>query len=462
MFARVATAPLWRHVRLRPACIASHAQTGKGHCHIPSPQTYPGCMSVQPQPAASLGTTQRRSMATWTDVPMDDETFDMMRRIISAPSPINMEAGMTEGVLVPMFEDFMPAHWGFHRFKGNAGLVVDTDPHDTTGKLKIMICGHADKIRLQVRHITDDGKVFVDSDSFLPATLLGNRVKCFSHTKDGDYTTIPGTVEAIGAIHFAPAPLRMGDKGIKANQLYLELGLHGNDRKQQAMDLGIAPGDSILLDRPIERCVGPDTFSGAYLDNGLGCFVALMVARNIANHKLQDHVRVQYAFASHEEIGRFGSRVIAGELRPDVLVAVDVNHDYEAAPIGKEDKPVPLQLGKGYTLLHGTVCSPALNAVFKQVSDEEGIPVQHDVRGRDSGTDAMAAVLAGVDCAATSVGFPIRNMHTVSELAHTSDVLASIAAITKVIERLADDNGSLLLHPRLDTARAWTVPSTAA
>ena len=53
------------------------------------------------------------------------------------------------------------------------------------------------------------------------------------------------------------------------------------------------------------------------------------VARNIANHKLQDHVRVQYAFASHEEIGRFGSRVIAGELRPDVLVAVDVNHDYE-------------------------------------------------------------------------------------------------------------------------------------
>lgn len=123
---------------------------------------------------------------------------------------------------------------------------------------------------------------------------------------------------------------------------------------------------------------------------------------------------------------------------------------------------MPLQLGKGYTLLHGTVCSPALNAVFKQVSDEEGIPVQHDVRGRDSGTDAMAAVLAGVDCAATSVGFPIRNMHTVSELAHTSDVLASIAAITKVIERLADDNGSLLLHPRLDTARAWTVPSTVA
>ena len=46
----------------------------------------------------------------------------------------------------------------------------------------------------------------------------------------------------------------------------------------------------------------------------------------------------------------------------------------------------------------------------------EGIPFQRDVRGRDSGTDAMAGVLGNVDCAATSLGFPIRNMHTTSEL----------------------------------------------
>lgn len=30
--------------------------------------------------------------------------------------------------------------------------------------------------------------------------------------------------------------------------------------------------------------------------------------------------------------GRFGSRVLAQELRPDVLIAVDVNHDYDTAP----------------------------------------------------------------------------------------------------------------------------------
>ena len=30
-------------------------------------------------------------------------------------------------------------------------------------QLQVMICGHADKIRMQVRHIADDGKVYIDS-----------------------------------------------------------------------------------------------------------------------------------------------------------------------------------------------------------------------------------------------------------------------------------------------------------
>ena len=54
-----------------------------------------------------------------------------------------------------------------------------------------------------------------------------------------------------------------------------------------------------------------------------------------------------YGFAAHEEIGRFGSRVLVEGCKPDVLIAVDVNHDYDAAPIGKEAKNPPLKMGKG-------------------------------------------------------------------------------------------------------------------
>ncbi|MFT5409110.1 MAG: putative aminopeptidase FrvX [Verrucomicrobiales bacterium] len=70
----------------------------------------------------------------------------------------------------------------------------------------------------------------------------------------------------------------------------------------------------------------------------------------------------------------------------------------------------------------------------------------------------MAAVLAGVDAAATSDGFPIRNMHTISESAHTGDVLACIHGLDATICKMDKDgvtpdsfrNG----HPRLDQVKA--------
>jgi endoglucanase len=111
----------------------------------------------------------------WAE-PMPEEQFERMRAILAAPSPIGLEAAMTEGVLAPMFSSFMPEGWAIHRFRGNAGIVVDTHP-GRDDLLSVMMIGHADKIRLQVRSIGDDGKIWVESDSFLPCTLIGHDVK---------------------------------------------------------------------------------------------------------------------------------------------------------------------------------------------------------------------------------------------------------------------------------------------
>ena len=44
---------------------------------------------------------------------------------------------------------------------------------------------------------------------------------------------------------------------------------------------------------------------------------------------------------------------MAQELRPDVLIAVDVNHDYDTAPdVGKE-RYQPLKMGEGMTMCVG-------------------------------------------------------------------------------------------------------------
>ena len=391
---------------------------------------------------------------------MSDERFALMRDILDAPSPIGLEASMTRGVLEPFMRSYMPKDWKIHTFKGNAGIVLDTKP-DAPDAFTVMVIGHADKIRMQVRSVSEDGKIWVNSDSMLPTTLIGHKVKLFSEDpkEQGKWRVIKGgTIEAIGAIHFADPKLRSGDDGIKTKMMYLELQIHGKDKKGQIEALGIRPGDPIIYDRPIERGFSPNTFMGAYLDNGLGCFVTAEIGRLLAESTSLSNIRYLGAMASHEEIGRFGSRVMAEHFRPDVTIAVDVAHDFTAAPGIGDRRYEPLAMGEGYTLTHGAVTSAALNSMFTKVSLEHGIPVQHELAGRDTGTDAMAAVLASIDSASASIGFPIRNMHTISETGHTHDLETAIHAIYQTMVHMDGLNGGKGItgddlresHPRLD------------
>ena len=166
---------------------------------------------------------KKKKQTPWNQ-PMPEKQFDWMRTILAAPSPIGLEAAMTFGVLEPALKKLKPKGWGVHTFKGNAGIVLDTHPGDDD-RTTVMLVGHADKIRMQVRHIGDDGKVWINSDSFLPCTLIGHEVIIFSESTafNGDYRAIEGgTVEAIGAIHFAPPDMRTGAKGLKPESLYVE------------------------------------------------------------------------------------------------------------------------------------------------------------------------------------------------------------------------------------------------
>jgi len=393
---------------------------------------------------------------------MPDSQFDIMQRIIAAPSPVGLESAMTEGVLEPYFQTFMPDSWAVHRYVGNAGMVWDSHPGDPD-RFTVMLVGHADKIRMQVRKVGADGKIWINSDSFLPCTLIGHEVTLFSENPDapGSYRSLSGgTVEALGAIHFSDPAQRTGDKGIRPTQLYLDLQIHGKNKADQIKRLGIKAGDPILLDRPIKRGFSPDTFYGAYLDNGLGCFVAAEVARLVASFGELANIRCLFAIASHEEIGRFGSRVLAGEHQPDALIAIDVNHDYTAAPGIGDRNMNPLEMGKGFTLTRGAIVSETLNSHIARAAAAHNIPMQLDVSGRDTGTDGMAGVLASIDCAATSVGFPTRNMHTISESGHTGDVLAAVhvlAETLKAMDTQADlHNAFRTEHPRLDTASSMS------
>ena len=413
------------------------------------------------QTMTSKKKTTSQKKAPWAK-PMSKKQFDFMREILAAPSPIGLEGAMSYGVIKPTFDRIKPKSWAVQQFKGNAGIVLDTHPGDDA-KPSVMFIGHADKIRLQVRSIGSDGKIWVNSDSFLPCTLIGHEVKLFSQKpkKPGQYRVIEGgTIEALGAIHFSEPAQRTGDKGIKGDMLFLELQLHGEKCKERVEALGIRPGDPIILNRPIRKGFTENTFYGAYLDNGLGCFMVAELAKLLAKKPLKN-VRVLHAIATHEEIGRMGAAAIAGEMKPDILIGADVNHDYDAAPGLSAKRMNNLSMGKGFSLTNGSITSAYINSIIEKACQKATIPYQIDFAGRDTGTDAMAASLAGVDSAATSIGFPIRNMHTISETGHTLDVLAAVHGMEATLREMDKMNRGkginrkdlLNEHPRLDEAK---------
>ncbi len=182
------------------------------------------------------------------------------------------------------------------------------------------------------------------------------------------------------------------------------------------------------------------------------------MARLVAARGGLANVRVLFAIATHEEIGRFGPRVLAGHFAPDVLIGVDVSHDFVAAPGVGDKRFTPVAMGKGFSLAIGSIVSEQLNAIVQRACTDAGVPFQKVVVGRDTGTDAMAGFFAAIDAASTSIGFPIRNMHTISELAHTGDVLAAIHGLEATLTHMDAANGGKGLdaealrrgHPRLD------------
>ena len=119
-------------------------------------------------------------------------------------------------------------------------------------------------------------------------------------------------------------------------------------------------------------------------------------------------------------------------------------------------------MGSGCTMSHGAVCSAQLNTLILRAAKERDIPVQSKSVGRDTGTDAMASVFAGVDSAVSSIGVPIRNMHTNSETGHTGDLLAATHLVAETILAMDRANGGSGMraddlragHPRLDHAES--------
>jgi endoglucanase len=196
-------------------------------------------------------------------------------------------------------------------------------------------------------------------------------------------------------------------------------------------------GDVAVIDcEPAELPNG--RLTSRALDNRLGSYVALEVARAVAEAEGGEWELAAVA-AAQEEITFGGSRTSAFALEPDAAIVVDVTHATDSPGMDVKEAGKH-ELGTGPVISRGSILNPALFELLHETGEAEKIPFTVEASGRTTGTDADAVHLSRAGVPTALVSIPIRYMHSPVELVSLDDVQACVRLIAAAALRLRRDS----------------------
>jgi putative aminopeptidase FrvX len=286
----------------------------------------------------------------------------------------------------------------------------------------LAIVGHIDEIAVVVTHAGDDGLLAVRGlGSFDPHVLLGQRLEIL--TSDGPLPAVVGSRKHKRRRGEDRKPLDFAD-------LYLDIGARDGKEARAAVRVGDA---AIAAGEPLQ--LRDNRLAARALDNRLGSYVALEVARRVAEAGGAPGEVAGLAVVQ-EEVGDFaGARAAAFELQPAVAIAVDVTYASDQRGGDPEDDGEH-SLGSGPALMRGPSMHPGIFELLYETAEQEKIPFSVEVSRGHTNTDADAIYLSRVGVATGVVSIPLRYMHTPVETVQLDDVEAVVRLLVAFADRL--------------------------
>jgi putative aminopeptidase FrvX len=286
----------------------------------------------------------------------------------------------------------------------------------------LAIVVHIDEIGLVVTHVGTDGLLAVRGlGGFDPAPIVGHRVEILA--KDGPVAAVVG---------WRKQKRKRGEdrKPLDFDDLYLDIGASDGDEAKQVVRVGDA---ALAAAEPIE--LRGNRIASRALDNRLGSYVALEVARRVAT---DGGVGWDVAGAAvvQEEVGDYaGSRTAIFELQPAVAIAVDVTHATDVRGADPEDEGEH-KLGGGAAIMRGSSMHPQIFELLVETAEAESIPYSIEISRGHTYTDADAAYISRAGVATGLVSFPLRYMHSPVEVVDLDDVEAVVRLLVAFAGRL--------------------------
>jgi endoglucanase len=286
----------------------------------------------------------------------------------------------------------------------------------------LALIGHIDEIGFAVTHVDDKGFLsFRGLGGWLPEVLHAQRVLLI--TRDGH---VPGVIGK------KRGPFKKDkDEKIEHEDLHIEIGAANGDDARKRVRIG---DGGVLMGEPLE--LPNNRVASRSFDNRIGCYVALEVARRVAEAGGAPGDVIAVA-AVGEEVGDFaGARTTAYGLRPDVAIAIDVV-DARDVPDADPKNAGEAGLGRGPAIARGAPLSGKVYDFLYDVAAAEGIAHTTDVVRGSTHTDADAYHLSRAGIATGLVSIPTRYIHTPVETLSLDDVENAVKLLVAAAQRLA-------------------------
>jgi endoglucanase len=289
----------------------------------------------------------------------------------------------------------------------------------------LAVVGHIDEIGLVITHVDENGFLwFAPIGGWDPQILVGQRV--LVRSRDGQ---VPGVVGR-KPIHLLEADQRK--KVVELKGMHIDIGA-GDREEAEAL---VRVGDPVVIAAEPVQVAGERLVSKS-MDNRLGAYVALESLRRCAEGDGPGGSFAAVA-AVQEEIGLFGARTAAFEVRPDVAIAVDVTHATDAP--GVDEKEVGRHpLGSGPAIGRGSTLSPKVFELLVETAEAEGIEHSVSASGRGTSTDADVLQISRSGIPTGLVSIPLRYMHSPVEMVDLRDVEATVRLLAAFGSRLSSD-----------------------
>ncbi len=289
---------------------------------------------------------------------------------------------------------------------GSLAAELPSSRSETT----LLLDAHIDEVGFIVTHVTSDGFLRLSPIGGIDARML-----------PAQRITVLSGKPTKAVFCSTPPHLKSKEQKVKPlDELFADTGL-----SKKAAEI-IAPGDVAVFSVKAAELYG-DTVCGKAMDNRAGVAVLLGVAETLKNKELP--VRVCMQFSRMEELGLRGAKTAAYDIDPDFAVCVDTTFgSYPNIPPHKTG-----DLGRGPMLGVSPILSGDITARLKRTAAESGIPLQFEVMGGKTGTNADVISLnrKGVPTGLLSV--PIRSMHTPAETVQMGDIEAAVKLLSNFI-----------------------------